>query len=159
MPLALTWYEWFKTGHVLAAVLWVGGGATLAIYAIMTQRQNTPAEMASLARKVALIGERLYTPLALIVLGFGFGLMENDQSPWSYDQFFVIFALVGWGVSAATGALFLGPEAKKLGKLMPTRSPEDPEVQYRIRRILLVARFDVILLLAIVFVMTAKPFL
>jgi len=24
MPLALTWYEWFKTGHVLAAVLWVG---------------------------------------------------------------------------------------------------------------------------------------
>ena len=30
MPLALTWYEWFKTGHVLAAVLWVGGGTTLA---------------------------------------------------------------------------------------------------------------------------------
>jgi hypothetical protein len=37
--------------------------------------------------------------------------MENAQSPWSYDQFFVIFALVGWGVSAATGAFFLGPEA------------------------------------------------
>jgi uncharacterized membrane protein len=62
MPLALTWYEWFKTGHVLAAVLWVGGGTTLATYAILTQRQNTPAEMASLARKAALIGERLYTP-------------------------------------------------------------------------------------------------
>ena len=36
MPLALTWYDWFKTGHVLAAVLWVGGGATLTIYALLT---------------------------------------------------------------------------------------------------------------------------
>jgi uncharacterized membrane protein len=116
MPLALAWYEWFKTGHVLAAVLWVGGGATLAVYAILTQRQNTPEEMASVARKAALIGERMFTPLSLLTLAFGFGLMENAQSPWTYDQFFVIFALAGWGVSAATGAFFLGPEAKKLGK-------------------------------------------
>jgi len=159
VPLALTWYEWFKTGHVLAAVLWVGGGATLALYAILTQRQSTPAEMASLARKAALIGERVYTPLAILVLAFGFGLMENDQSPWTYDEFFVIFALVGWGLSAATGIVFLGPEAKRLGKLMPTRPPDDPEIQARIGRILLVARLDVVLLIAIVFVMTAKPFL
>jgi uncharacterized membrane protein len=159
MPLALTWYDWFKTGHVLAAVLWVGGGATLALYAILTQRQNTPEEMASVARKAALIGERVFTPLSLLVLAFGFGLMENSQSPWTYDQFFVIFALAGWGVSAATGAFFLGPEAKKLGKLMPTRPADDPEVQARIRRILMIARIDVVVLLAIVFVMTAKPFL
>jgi uncharacterized membrane protein len=159
MPLALTWYEWFKTLHVLAAVLWVGGGATLAVYAILTQRQNTPEEMASVARKAALIGERMFTPLSLLVLAFGFGLMENGQSPWTYDQFFVIFALAGWGVSAATGAFFLGPEAKKLGKLMPTRPADDPEVQARIRRVLMIARIDVVVLLAVVFVMTAKPFL
>jgi len=159
VSLALTWYDWFKAGHVLCAVLWVGGGATLALYAIMTERQSTPEEMASVARKAALIGERFYTPLSLLVLAFGFGLMENGQSPWTYDQFFVIFALVGWGVSAATGMFFLGPQAKKLGKLMPTRPADDPEVQARIRRILLIARIDVVLLLAIVFVMTAKPFL
>jgi uncharacterized membrane protein len=159
MTLALTWYDWFKTGHVLAAVLWVGGGTTIGIYAFLTQRQNSPEEMASLARKAALIGERVYTPLSLLVLAFGFGLMENDFSPWTYDQFFVIFGLVGWGISAATGALFLGPEAKRLGKLAPTRPADDPEVQARIRRILLVLRVDTVLLLAIVFVMTAKPFL
>ena len=159
MALALTWYDWFKTGHVLAAVLRVGGGATLALYAILTQRQNTPEEMASVARKAALIGERAYTPLSLLVLAFGFGLMENSQSPWTYDQFFVIFALAGWGVSAATGAFFLGPEAKRLGKLMPSRPADDPEVQARIRRILMIARIDVVVLVAVVFVMTAKPFL
>ena len=157
--LALTWYEWFKAGHVLASVAWVGGGATLALYAVLTVRERNPAEMASFARKAGLIGERVYTPLSLLVLGLGFGLMENGQSPWTYDQFFVIFALAGWGVSAATGMIFLGPEAGRLGKLMPTRPPDDPEIQARIRRILMFARADVILLLLIVFDMTAKPFL
>ena len=159
MPLALTWYEWFKTGHVLASVLWVGGGATLATYAILTTRQGNPAETASMARKAGLIGERFYTPLSFLVLAFGFGLMQNDQSPWTYDQFFVIFALAGWADSTLIGVLFLGPEASRLGKLMPTRPPEDSEIQQRIRRILMIARIDVVLLLVIVFVMTAKPFL
>jgi uncharacterized membrane protein len=159
MPLALTWYDWFKTGHVLASVVWVGGGTTLAVYAILTLRQGTPAELASFARKAALIGERVYTPLSLLVLAFGFGLMQNSQSPWTYDQFFVVFALAGWAVSAATGMIFLGPEAKKLGRLMPTRPPDDPEIQRRIRRILLIVRLDVVLLLVIVLVMTAKPWL
>ena len=54
---------------------------------------------------------------------------------------------------------FLGPETSKLGKLMPMRPPDDPEVQYRIRRILLIVRLDILLLLAVVFVMTAKPYL
>lgn len=157
--LALTWYEWFKAAHVLASVLWVGGGTTLVVYAILTKRQNTPAEMASFARKAGLIGERFFSPMSFIVLAFGFGLMQNDQSPWSYDQFFVIFALAGWTASTLIGVLFLGPEAGRLGKLMPTRPPDDQEVQARIRRILLFARIDVVLLLAIVFVMTAKPFL
>jgi uncharacterized membrane protein len=156
---ALTWYDWFKTLHVLAAVLWVGGNVTLVTYAFLTLRQNDPAEMASFARKAALMGERFFLPLSLIVLAFGFGLMENSFSPWTYDQFFVIFALAGWGASALIGSAFLGPEAKKLGKLMPTRSPDDPEVQYKIRRILMIARIDAVLLVAIVFVMTAKPFL
>jgi uncharacterized membrane protein len=95
MPLALTWYDWFKAGHIIAAVLWVGGGTTLGIYAILIPRQNAPEELASFSRKAALIGERVYTPLSLLVLAFGFGLMENDLSPWTYDQFFVIF---GWSV-------------------------------------------------------------
>ncbi len=154
--LALTWYQWFKAAHVLAAVLWVGGGFMLTIYAILTLRQNDPAEMASFARKVGLIGERFFTPLSFVVLGFGFGLVENGNL--GYGHFFVQFSLAAWAASALLGILFLGPESGRLGKLLPARPPDDPEVQYRIRRILMVARLDVLLLLATVFVMTTKPF-
>ena len=41
--LALTWYEWFLAGHVLVAVVWVGGGATLTILALITVREKDPA--------------------------------------------------------------------------------------------------------------------
>ncbi len=115
--LAITWYEWFKAAHVIAAVLWVGGGVMVTIYAILTLRQNDPAETASFARKVAIIGQRYFTPLSFVVLAFGFGLMENGQSPWTYDQFFVVFALSGWAASALIGTFFLGPESAKLAKL------------------------------------------
>jgi hypothetical protein len=43
---------------VLAAVLWVGGNATRTVYAFLPLRQDTPAEMAGLARGAAPIGER-----------------------------------------------------------------------------------------------------
>jgi uncharacterized membrane protein len=155
VALALTWYDWFKAAHVLAGVMWVGGGTVITIYALMTLRQNNPAELASMARKIGILGQRYFAPLSFIVLGFGFGLVENGN--WGYDRFFVQFSLAGWGASALTGMFFLGPESNKLGTLMQSRPPEDPEVQYRIKRILGVARLDVLLLLAIVFVMTAKP--
>jgi uncharacterized membrane protein len=49
--LALTWYDWFKAGHVIVAVLWVGGGATLALLAIMTLRMNDPIRGAQFAHQ------------------------------------------------------------------------------------------------------------
>jgi uncharacterized membrane protein len=155
--LALTWYEWFKTFHVLAAVIWVGGGATLTVLALVTVREDDPIRLAHFAKQAGWVGERIYTPMSLIVLALGFGLIENGQSPWSYHLTWVQIALAGWAVSALTGIFYLGPTAKKLGKLIEERGPADPEAQATIKRILLVARLDVLLLLFIVFDMTAKP--
>ena len=55
------------------------------------------------------------------------------------------------------GAGYLGPRASKLARLLDERPPEDSEVQDLITRILLVARIDAVLLLFLVFDMTAKP--
>lgn len=151
---ALTGYEWFKIVHVMAAVLWVGGGAALVVYALMTLRQDDPREMASFATKAGLIGERIFLPLSLTVFGMGVAMVEKLDIPWS--NFWILFGVVGWAVSAGTGALFLGPETKRLGKMIAERPPDDAETQRRIRRILLIVRLENLLLLAIVFVMVAK---
>ena len=46
---------------MLVAVLWVGGGATLAFMAIATLRMNDPLRVAQFAHQAGKIGERLYT--------------------------------------------------------------------------------------------------
>jgi uncharacterized membrane protein len=155
--LAMTWYDWFKAGHVIVAVLWVGGGATLGLLAAMTLRMKDPIRLAQFAHQAGKIGERLYTPASLLVLLFGIGLMTNDQSPWDWDMTFVRIALVGWALTFVVGFFYIRPTAAKLAKAIEERGPEDPEAQKLIKNILVVTRIDVLVLLFIVFVMTAKP--
>jgi hypothetical protein len=52
----------------------------------------------------------------------------------------------------------LSPLAKKIDALMKAKGPAAPETQATIERILLVARFDVAVLLLVVADMTTKPF-
>ena len=157
--LALTWYDWFKAGHVLVAVLWVGGGATLALLALMTLRMNDPIRVAQFAHQAGKVGERLYTPASLLVLLFGIGLMTNDQSPWDWDMTFVQIALAGWALTFLVGFFYIRPTAAKLAKAIEERGPTDPEAQRHIKNILVVTRIDILILLFIVFDMTAKPWL
>jgi uncharacterized membrane protein len=157
--LALTWYDWFKAGHVIVAVLWVGGGATLAFLAIMTLRMNDPIRVAQFAHQAGKIGERLYTPSSLLVLLFGIGLMTNDQSPWDWDMTFVQIALAGWALTFLVGFFYIRPTAAKLASAIEERGPTDPEAQRLIKNILVVTRIDILILLFIVFDMTAKPWL
>jgi uncharacterized membrane protein len=155
----MTWYQWFKAGHVIVAVLWVGGGATLTLLALMTLRLKDPLRLAQFAHQAGMIGERLYTPLSLLTLLFGIALIENGQSPWDWDMTFVQIALVGWALTFLVGFFWIRPTAAKLAKTIEAKGPEDPETQQIIKRILLVTRLDVALLLFIVFDMAAKPWL
>jgi hypothetical protein len=50
--------------------------------------------------------------MSLVVLAFGIAMTTNADIP--YDQFWIIFGLVAWAVSAATGIFFLTPQAKTL---------------------------------------------
>ncbi len=54
-------------------------------------------------------------------------MMSNLDLP--YDQFWVIFGLVAWGLSTGTGILFLGPESKRLNNAAAEHGPKSPEAQ------------------------------
>ena len=90
-----------------------------------------------------------------MVVGFGFGLVEKGD--WGYDPTWIQIGLAGWAASFLLGAGYLGPHARKLDRLLGERSPDDAGVQELIRRILLVARVDSVVLLFITFDMVAKP--
>jgi hypothetical protein len=102
------------------------------------------------------VAGRLFPLMSFVVLGFGIAMTANGDI--GYNQFWIVFGLIAWALSAATGILFLGPEAKRLNKAAAEHGVKSPEVQARLQRILLVVRVDVALMFVIVLDMVAKPF-
>jgi uncharacterized membrane protein len=150
------WYFVFKMIHVGAAVVWVGGGLFIAACAIVAELASDDDQLLEIGRLADQVASKIFPLMSFVVLGFGFAMTANGDI--GYNQFWIIFGLVAWAASAATGILFLTPETKRLTTAMTARGPQDPEVQMRLRRILLVLRVDVAVMLLIVFDMVVKPF-
>jgi uncharacterized membrane protein len=153
--LAVTTYEWFKAAHVLAVVMWVGGGVMLTLLGLMTIGLRDPIRLAQFAKQVSFLGGVYFPPLSLMVVGLGFGLVEKGD--WGYDPIWIQIGVAGWAASFVLGAGYLGPHAKKLAGLLEAKGVEDAGAQDLIKRILLLARFDSVLLLFVTFDMVAKP--
>jgi len=150
------WYFVFKMLHVGAAVLWVGGGLFIAICAILAELANDDDQLLEIGRLADQVASKVFPLMSFVVLGFGFAMTANADI--GYDQFWIIFGLIAWAASAATGILFLTPQTKRLTAAMAARGAKDQEAQSRLRLILLVLRVDIAVMLLIVFDMVVKPF-
>ena len=151
----MTRYEIYLTFHVLMAIVWLGGGLALSVLGWRIALTNDGRAMAVFAKNVEWVGNRIFVPasLALLVLGF---LMIHDGN-WSYSSLWIVIALGGFAVTFLTGMVFLGPQAGKIGMLTEAEGVESPAVQEQIRRVLFVARLDLITLYAIAGNMLVKP--
>ena len=152
-----SWYQVFKSIHVLAAIVWLGGGAMITVLAWRAQRAKDYGQLLQIGKQAEWLSTRVFVPASLVVLAMGIVLMHKGD--WGYDHFWALFGLIGWGVSFVVGAAFLGPETGRMAKLIEAKGPEDPEVIARLNRVISVARADVVLVLLIAADMVAKPWL
>ena len=150
------WYATFKAVHVGFAAIWIGGGFLLTILGVIAERQNDPAQLAAIAKQAALVGQKLFSPSAGIVLLAGIAMMINTN--WGWGHFWITAGLVSFASTFVTGIGVLAPRSKRLHQLMQTAGPTAPETQAAIKSILLIARFDVAVLLLVIVDMVVKPF-
>jgi uncharacterized membrane protein len=150
------WYALFRVVHVAVAVFWVGGGLLLTILGLKAEAADDPNEVVTLARWAAWVGEKMFAPAGLVVLLMGIAMMINTN--WGWGKFWVVAGLVGYALTFATGVGVLSPQAKRIAELSESKGSTAPETLAAIRRILLVARFDVAILLLVVADMVTKPF-
>ena len=142
------WYATFKAVHVGFAAIWIGGGFLLTILGVIAERQNDPQQLAAIAKQAAFVGQKLFSPSAGIVLVAGIAMMINTN--WGWDHFWITAGLVGFAV--------LGPRSHRVDELIRTVGVEAAETQAAIRQLLLIARFDVAVLLLVIIDMVVKPF-
>lgn len=147
----MTWYQLLLFVHVAAAIVWVGGGFYVQMYGVIELRSGDPSAIARFAGNAGRLGERLFTPMSIVVLLAGIGLMIDGDWPWG--RLWVDFALAAWVGSAVLGAGYLGPTAKRIEIV----GPQTAEGQRLIRRVFAFLRIDLMFLFAIVFAMVVKP--
>jgi uncharacterized membrane protein len=147
----VTWYEFLLFVHIAAAVIWLGGGFTFQMYGMVVRRGGDPEEMARFAGRAGFLSERMFVPASLLVVLAGIGLMIEGS--WDWGQLWVIFALVTFAASFATGLFVLTPMAKGI----PVVGPTTPEGQTLIERLFTILRIDLVFMYAIVFAMVVKP--
>ena len=149
-------YNTLKLVHILAAIVWVGGGIFVQIYATRLIRSQDTPQLMRFAKDIERIGTTIFTPASILVLLMGIWMVWYSPA-WKLTQLWVILGLVGIANTIVVGAAFLGPEAGRLGRLTEERGPEDPEVQRRIRRIFAISRYDLAVLVLVVIDMVVKP--
>lgn len=61
-------YNWIKTFHVLAAIVWVGGGIFIQIYVTRLKRANDQTRLMAFAKDVEKFGTMVFLPASIAVL-------------------------------------------------------------------------------------------
>jgi uncharacterized membrane protein len=151
----LTWYSFFKSIHVITAVIWVGGATMIQAYAFRILRTGDGKRQADFAKDTEVVGMRLFLPASLILVIAAIAMMVNLD--WSWSQNWIILGLIAFILSFVLGAGFLGPEGGRIAELIEQQGPDSPAVQARIRRILTISRCELIVLLTVVVNMVVKP--
>src|ERR687892_322054 len=150
----MTWYTFLLFAHIAMAIVWIGGGFMIQLFALRSIKAG-PARAAAFATDVEWIANRTLIPASLLAVVSG--LLLVVEGPWSFGDDWIVIGLVLFGITFLAGIAFLGPESGRLGKLIAEQGLESPEAGRRLGRILVFSRLDLVLLFLIVFDMAVKP--
>jgi uncharacterized membrane protein len=148
-------YELLLTIHVLAAVIWVGGGLAMHILGRRTLKRGNSEEIYKFSEEINKVAMRLYAPASLILLIAGILLV--NEAGYEFDQLWITLAFIGWLFSFVVGIGYYGPQDKRLQKLVAAEGPNATGVVANVRQALLVNSIEQTILFLIVIDMTTKP--
>jgi hypothetical protein len=147
----MTLYQGLLFAHVVAALVWVGGGTMLHLVAFRA-RTRGPEGLLAFSDDMEWIGKNVLTPAALVVLACGLGMVIDV---WGFGEDWVIAALTMYAIAFGTAMTYFGAESARAKEAMVAGRLE--EAQVRIARLTLAGRIELGLLYLIVFDMFFKP--
>ena len=148
-------YEFLLTIHVLAAVIWVGGGITIHVLGRRVLKRGDDQEVYEFSKEINTVAMRLYAPTSLILLVAGILLV--NEAGYEFSQTWITLAFIGWAFSFVVGIGYYGPQDKKLQALVAAEGPTAPGVVENVRQALMVNSFEILILVLVVIDMTVKP--
>ena len=149
-------FKTLKFIHVMAAIVWVGGGIFVQIYSTRLNRAGDADQLTRFAHDVSKLGNRVFAPASGLVTLMG--IVMVIYSPYIFfSETWIIIGIAGAIATFITGAFFIGPAAERLAKTVETEGLGAPGVQDSIKRIFTVSRIDQVVLMLVVLTMVFKP--
>jgi uncharacterized membrane protein len=151
---AQTLYDWLLFLHVLAAMVWLGGGIVLSVTAARVLRDPEPGAVARFTASLRVVGPLVLAPATIAVLGLGIGLVV-DTDAWDFGQLWV---QLGLGLFA--GAFLIGAVYQSRTALAAERAAardDGAEARRQLRRWSWGYRLILLLLILATWDMTTKP--
>ena len=150
----MQFYQLFMFLHIACVIVWLGSGLTLLILgAAATARRDRAAIVSIASRDVATL-TRIFGPAALGALLCGLAM---TWIAWDFQTLWILIGLAGFAVSAVYGATVIRQAGNRLSSAIRKYGPESTLATAEARRLLVVGRFDTILLTVIVADMVFKP--
>jgi uncharacterized membrane protein len=150
----LTLYTALKSLHVIAAVVWVGGGIAASVLMMRLRAARDDVVTVRMAAHFEFLGSRVLTGAALLLIVTGFATMAEGGLEF---ELWIILGLVGWLASSINGGALLGPQSQKLAALAGEPAPDAQAVDAGLRRLMTFARIDSAILLLVIIDMVVKP--
>ena len=149
-----TLYTVLLSLHIMAVVIWIGGGATLVTLMVRMRGEREPAVLAGLLRNGAVIGQRVYAPASLVVVAAGFGLVAKGD--WDF-KLWLILGVIFWLAAAVHGAAYMGRQSEKLSEEITAGAVDAQAVGARLSTIVTHGYVELAILLLIIADMVIKP--
>jgi uncharacterized membrane protein len=149
-----TLYDWLLFLHVLAAMVWVGGGVILAVTAARVLRDPDPAAVGRFTTSLRVLGPLVLAPATVAVFGLGIGLVV-DTDAWDFGQLWVQLGLGLFAAAFLIGAVWQSRTA--LAAAAAAARDDGAEARRQLRRWLWGYWLIVLLLVVAAWDMTTKP--
>ena len=138
-------FNTIKFGHVLLAVVWVGGGLFVQYYATKLSRADDVGRITAFTKDIEKAGTQYFMPASLLVLLFGIAMVVYSPV-YNFSDTWIALGLIGYAATFVTGAFFIGPTAGKLSKALETEGPEGATSQALRKRIFAISPLEVLML-------------
>ena len=147
-------YDWLLFGHIIAAMVWLGGGVVLVALAVATLRAGDPRGVARFVATLGVIGPTVLAPATIAALGFGVWLVL-ESAAWRFGQTWVQVALGLIAVAIVVGAGHQSRTAISARRAIDRG--DDDEARHLLTRWTIGYAVVVALLIAIAWDMVFKP--
>lgn len=149
-------YELVLTLHIVGVVGWVGTLLAFDVVGTRVRARADHAQAVTFAADHALLTRAVAVPGALVVLLTGGWLMRESDLQLGRD-WWLGTGIGAWIVAFLGSTMLRGPALARVVRLAAEHGPDDEDVRWRLRQVLLIARGELLLLVVALVVMVLTP--